>query len=236
MIPLPIHYEELESIYSNTLGADYHSVAVTSAEHGEGVSMIAYALARRSAAAGRRTLLVDLNTASSSVVQRLGLQRAEWSSLDATAMTEIVDLEGIGMSVLSAPVDIKNILDIREDENMKHALNVWRESYDCIVLDTSPLTRSNQGNISPDLVAGCCDCTVFTVLAGRTAETKVSEAILRLKKSGANVVGSIINDRHSPSLINELCRETRRFEKRLPKLMIKLSRFFRNNAFLMQKI
>lgn len=236
MIPLPIHYEELESIYSNTLGADYHSVAITSAEHGEGVSMIAYALARRTAAAGRRTLLVDLNTASSSVVERLGIRKTEWSSRDDTAMTEIIDLDGIGMSVLSAPEDIKNILDIREDENLKYVLKLWRETFDCIVIDTSPLTRSNQGNISPNRVAACCECAVFTVLAGQTAETKVSEAILGLKKSGANLVGSIINDRHNPSLVDELRREIRRFDKRLPKLMNKLDVFIRNNPFLMQKI
>jgi len=236
MIPFPIQFEELETIYSSTFGTDYHSVAVTSAERGEGVSMIAYALARRAAAAGRRTLLVDLNTANPTVARRLGLQGEDWSPTNKSVIESIIDLEGLEMSILSAPQNAKNILEMREEGKLRQALSAWRKEFDCIVLDTSPLTRTNQGNVMPDLAASCCDSAVFVVLAGRTAETKVTEASLRLEKVGANIVGAVINDRYNPNLKDELCRETHRADKLMPKLMVNLRRFFRTNAFLMQKI
>ena len=236
MIPFPIHFEELETIYSSTFGASHHSVAITSAETGEGVSMLAYALARRAAEAGRRTLLVDLNTANPSVAKRLGVQGTDWSTAGAVDDEGIIDLDGLKLSILSAPVSAANILDVKEDDNFQSAMAAWREKFDCVILDTSPLTRSNQRNVSPDMVAACSDCAVFVVLAGRTAETKVSEAMARLKKSGANVVGAVINDRHNPGLSSELCRETFRLEKLFPKMMPRLRNVLRNNSYLMQKI
>lgn len=236
MIPLPIHFEELETIYAATLGANHHCVAVTSAESGEGVSMIAYALARRAAEAGRRTLLVDLNTANPTVAKRLGIEAQDWSPSEAGSLDGVIDLEGVNMSILSAPISATHILEAREDGKLRGAIAAWRNSFDCIVIDTSALTRANQRNVSPDLVAACSDCAILVVLAGRTAETKVTEAIIRLKTSGANVIGAVINDRHNPGLSSELCRETLRLDRLLPKAMQKLRKFFRTNAFLMQKI
>ncbi len=236
MIPLPIHYEELEAIYAAALSGGQHTVAVTSADHGEGVSIIAYALARRAAAAGRRTLLVDLNTETSTVAARLGLQGEDWSPIDRTAEDSIMHMEGVCLSVLSAPKAPANILNARDDEKLKAVLAKWREQFECIILDTSPLTRLNQNNILPDMAASACDGAVFVVLAGRTPETKVSEAVARLRSAGANIVGAVINDRHNPGLIDELCRETRRLDRIAFRLMEACRRFFRTNAFLMQKI
>ncbi|MGN4982002.1 hypothetical protein ACTFBY_11420 [Aeromonas dhakensis] len=58
---IPIQYLELESLYASTLARGIRSLAVTSAEGGEGVSTICEALARRAEADGLKTLLVDLN-------------------------------------------------------------------------------------------------------------------------------------------------------------------------------
>ena len=236
MIPLPIHYEELETIYAASLGGDQNTVAVTSADHGEGVSIVAYALARRAAAAGRRTLLVDLNTETSTVASRLGLEEMDWSPSDDSANDSIIHLEGVSLSVLSAPKASANILNARDDAKLKAAMMRWRDQFDCIVLDTSPLTRLNQNNILPDMAASVCDGAIFVVLAGRTPETKVSEAVLRLRSAGANIVGAVINDRHNPGLADELCRETRRLDRFAFRLMEACRTFFRTNAFLMQKI
>ena len=62
MIQIPIQYEEMDALFAATIGAGHRSIAITSSQHDEGVSMLSYALARRIAASGRRSLLVDLNT------------------------------------------------------------------------------------------------------------------------------------------------------------------------------
>ena len=61
MATLPIHYLELETIYTKTLGQGLGSLAITAAESGEGITTLSMALSRRNETAGRKTLLVDLN-------------------------------------------------------------------------------------------------------------------------------------------------------------------------------
>lgn len=236
MIPLPIQYEEVAALFAATVGDGHKSIAVASAEQGEGVSMVAYALARRASSSGRRTLLVDLNTERPSVLRRLGLESTNWKPGTESADTAMIELVGVNMSVLSAPTDPGAIMSARDPETLRKTVARWSELFDCVILDTSPLTRFNQGNILPDIAASCCNATILVVLAGRTPETKVSEAATRLKKAGATLVGTVLNDRHSPSLVAELCRETFRLERWLPRLMAGFRTFARTNAFLNQKI
>lgn len=48
----PVHYAEMEELFARTIGRGARSIAVTSANSGEGRTGIAYALARRSAVSG----------------------------------------------------------------------------------------------------------------------------------------------------------------------------------------
>ena len=62
MKKLPIHYLEVEELFLKTLNRpDIRSLAVTSANSSEGVSTIAYTLSKRAKAAGKKTLLVELD-------------------------------------------------------------------------------------------------------------------------------------------------------------------------------
>ena len=236
MIQIPIQYEEMDALFAATIGAGHRSIAITSSLHDEGVSMLSYALARRIAASGRRSLLVDLNTERPSVTRRLGLEGVGWSPDDGTATSSITELVGTNMSVLSVPAGTSAIMQLKDARVMSDMIRQWSEQYDNVVLDTSPLARINQSNVLPDLVSGCCDASVLMVLAGHTPETKVAESIVRLVKSGANVIGTVLNDRYCPTLASELSREAARLERWLPALVKKLQEKFRSSAFLNQNI
>ncbi|MCH2058108.1 MAG: hypothetical protein MK214_16135 [Thalassotalea sp.] len=78
MNELPIHYSEVESVYGCTLGAGYRTIAITSAAPVEGKTMMAEALVKRAEAAGKKVLLVEMNTFNPALKRKLdGLNAKE---------------------------------------------------------------------------------------------------------------------------------------------------------------
>ena len=236
MIPLPIHYTEVEDIYARTLGAGLSTLAITAAEDGEGVSTLSYALARRSAAMGRNTLLVDFNHRRPSVGQRLAISASDWLPGELSAQDNTVQLSSSGLSVLPAPTDSLEWLAARDTSTLKECFQQWRQKFDCIVADTSPLTVRNQKNFPPESVCASCDGTVLVVLTGKTSETRVVEARHKLSIANARLVGAVLNDHHAPALADELIRETRRFDNAFPRVMKKLRAIIRCSTLLNQAI
>jgi protein-tyrosine kinase len=236
MIPLPINYTEVDDIYTKTLGAGLSTLAIAAAEDGEGISTLSYALARRSAAMGRKTLLVDFNLRRPSVGQRLAIPVCNWLPGEPSALDNIVQLSQTGLSVLTAPTNGVEWLHARDTSTLGRCFQQWRKRFDCIVADTSPLTVRNQENFPPESVCASCDGTVLVVLTGRTSETRVVEARHKLSVADARLVGVVLNDRYAPALADELIRETRRLDKAVPRVMRKLRAMIRHSTFLNQAI
>jgi Mrp family chromosome partitioning ATPase len=236
MVPLPIHYTEVEDIYSRTFGNGISTLAIASAVDGEGVSTLAYALSQRAAAMGHKTLLVDFNRRNPSVAQRLGIVPCDWSPGDPSALSMIVPLSKTGLHILSAPSGGSECLSARETSTLKACFKRWQKQFDYIVADTSPLTIQNQSNFPPENVCAACEGTILVVLTGRTSETLVLESFKKLESSNANVIGSVLNDRHTPALSDELVRETRRFDGFALGIMEKLRGKIHRSTFLNQSI
>ncbi len=235
MQQLPIHYEELEAVYATSVGQGNKAIAVVSAVQGEGVSTLAYALARRAAANGKKTLLVDFNTARPSVAPRLGYPDAAWRPANQTWKDAAIDC-GIGLSLLPAPVGSEGVLNLRETSRLKSLVDEWECTFEVVIFDTSPLTSANQANIPPERIAAIADGSILVTLAARTAETKVTEALSKLRSADARLLGSVLNDRYNPGVADELCRETHRLDRFVPNLMAAARRIIRAHPFLNQEI
>lgn len=214
MAELPIHYSEVESVYSQTIGANYRTVAVTSAAPGEGKSMLAEALVRRAEAAQKKVLLVEMNTFNPALKEKL-------QSLSQQPFNEnkIMAVGNDGMSFLSAPSNANAVATYRETNLLIEAINQWLESFDCIIFDTASLAMRNQHNIPAESICQVCDGTIMVVEAGRTPANLIEEGINKLSTRRVNIVGTVINDRTNPTLLSELVRETRKFDRYVPKLM-----------------
>lgn len=236
MIPFPIHYRELDAIYARTVSSQNRSIAITCSVPGEGVSTLAYALARRAAAAGKRTLLVDLNTAHPSVAQRLALPANEWSLDNVHDSGACVELGRTGLAVLPAPVTTAQDWSFRDIHSLREWLKSLRDHFDLVVLDTAPLLSFNQRDVPPDAVCAAADATVMVVLTGRTTEGKVLESKEKLHTSNARLIGAVLNDRYAPGLPAEMLRETARIEKTLPGLAAKLRNWIRSSPLLNQSL
>ena len=91
------------------------------------------------------------------------------------------------VDVLSRGGKVANPSLVLISEKFHNTLKQLRGSYDVILVDMSPVLQSaNYLHVSP-----LTDATIFFVAYGKTHRSQVKEAVAELKKSGANIVGSV---------------------------------------------
>jgi len=232
MTPLPISYFELETIYTQTVAQDVKSLAVTAATEREGVSTLAYSLAKRCEAGGHRTLLVDLNLARPSIANRLALEPTSWSLGDKSAQDAIVRFPGSRTAVLTASAQVSTSVRSREHDYLSRSIESWLEEFDKVIVDAPAVNSAEHKHIPAETICAACEATVLVVLAGRVAEASIKSAVSRLSGAGARVAGSVFNDQYNPRLADELCRETRRLDGMLPGLMGRVRNMIRRSDLL----
>ena len=232
MSTLPIQYHELETIYARSIGRGHKSIAITAADSKEGVSTLTYALARRSEAGGHKTLIVDLNMLHPNIGELYNLEPTNWVFDGKHICSNIHHIPAENMNVLPAPKDSLNIMKLRERSLISQNIDHWKEEYDVIIMDTSPLNAINRNNIPADLICSCCDATILVVMAGKTLESGVKHAYTQLANSNVSLIGTVINDQYNPSLHDELIRETHRLDKWMPKLMEKARNYIHQSEII----
>jgi Mrp family chromosome partitioning ATPase len=231
MNELPIHYAELESIYSQTIDCGVRSLAITACGGGEGTTTLACALARRAQAGGRKTLLVDMNFCHPGIGPELGVTSKSWKNLDNLLEEQIILLNEEGqaasylpksllpLAVLPAPSTPTGNLMLREKDYLARCMGAWLEEYEVVIVDTSPLNAINRHNLPAERICSQCEGTVLVVMAGITRQAQLHTAMARLLSHGIQLSGCVFNDRYCPSLAEELIRETYRLQPWLPTLM-----------------
>ncbi len=225
---------EIEQIYQNIWKSGFGSVVFTSPNAGEGVSTVAQTVAQRFLLAGHRTLLVDLNLYRPTLQKLLPIEHETPKGIQVLHAPMLVAQRDEQKPILgiTAPTDRNAILKLRKPGTLKSYINQWQQEFDLIIFDATPVNRINSQNIPADTIAAACDACYLVVETGKTLQTMVVEAAERLKKSGANVAGCILNDMHNPSLQSELLRQCQRI-KPLSKALYKLlSRWISQNQYL----
>lgn len=228
MNEIPIRYVELEAIHGRTLGAGMRTLAVTSANPGEGVTMLARALARRSAAAGKRTLLIDFNLFRPTVSEINAPWRPEGDSARSAVLPLGDDqLYGLPVSTLAATE-----LSFRDPAVLRRAMAETLSDYDAIVIDTSSVNAANARNVPAEVAAAACEAAILVIRSGSTTGLAAKRAVDRLLQGGANLVGVAMNDLDNPTLCDELCREVNRLRRFAPRVCDWIVAKFRASEFL----
>lgn len=231
MLKLPIHYLEIETIYSNTIGRGMRSIAVTSSNSGEGCSTLAYTLSKRSEVDGKHTLLVEVNLLHPELGDLSGHLHTDWLPNPGSADACIMRDDESEIDILPAPCDTDAIM-FRNLSSMNKLMEHWLERYDVVVFDTSPVNAINRNNIPAESICAMVDGAVMMVMAGVTRQTEFQSAIDRLRQNDVNLIGVVFNDMSNPRVADEICRETRRLEKWFPGCMEKIRGYVRNSSFL----
>jgi len=231
MILIPIHSIELERIFSILHSNNINLLAITAAELDEGVTTLAISLAKR-AAEDNKTLLVGLNLARSSIGEYYQQSFVNKGGLIESIENNIKKTDVKNLSILPAPTSTEFIFELRNQTTLKKCFNQWTQEFDTVIIDCSPLNSTNKKLIPAELVCAAAEACLMIVLAGQTIEGKINEAVSKLTKIKANLIGTVLNDRFNPRLSEALYKETKRFDKRFPKLMSKLRNKIRNSSLL----
>ena len=169
------------------------SVVVTSAEPGEGKSVLSSSLAVAIAQSGQRTLLVDADMMRSQVHVYWGQDAAPGLSdllvgeAEASAAIRPSDMDGLWL--LTAGTDSPNPTALLSSNRFRSLLPALRKRFDWIVFDTPPVLPISDATIC----ANGADHVVFVADAGATSRHTAAAALERLVASGAGIAGVVLN-------------------------------------------
>lgn len=172
--------------------SELKTIAVTSANAGEGKSNVAINLAAvTSMSVGRRVLLMDCDMRRPMVHRSLGVEPqlglAEVLTGRATADDAIVKIEGTSLDLLGLRMRPQNPSELLGSPEMRDLLEEVRGRYDRVILDT-PATL---GLPDAKIVAGLCDGYLMVVRAGETPREEVEAALEVLDRR--RVLGLVLN-------------------------------------------
>lgn len=232
---LPATYSEIDAVYRATFGAQLRMIAVTAAGTGQGVSTLALALARRAAAGGRRTLLVELTTRGSAAAERLGAPRRDWSETPESVAAALTDL-GDGLTALPAPSLGRPPPLLREKETLRALREAWLARFDLVILDLPPVLSANPHDIDAITAGGVADGVILSVMTRVTREADLIEAVAQLRHARIEILGVVANDRENPTLGDEIARELGRLRPLLPGPVRRLQRWVLGRKALQRRL
>ena len=168
------------------------TIAVTSANAGEGKSTCSVNLATVTAmSVGRSVLLVDCDLRKPKVHWTLGLQPrvglAEVLLNQATVDEAITKLEGVNLDVLPVRMIPGNPSELLASPEMRRVIEEVARRYDRVVLDTPACL----GLPDAKSISELCDGLVMVVRAGVTPKEDVQAALDILDRR--RVVGLVLN-------------------------------------------
>jgi polysaccharide biosynthesis transport protein len=168
-------------------------VLVTSSLPEEGKTTFAVSLASLVARSQKRVLLIDLDLRHPSVHREVGWQVSaglvEYMAGERT-LQEVVhnDLE-TGLHFLPVKAHTTTPIDLLESDRMRQLLQICRENYDLIVLDSAPVASVNDTKVA----AGFADRVVFVVRWGKTIESAARDSVRALRESGIEPAGVVLS-------------------------------------------
>ncbi len=172
-------------------------IVITSASPGEGKSFMTAGLA--AVAAGRNSrgvLAMDFNWYKPTLHTYFGLDQS--FDLDGfKSEPEVMNLArpaGLdNLKILTAPRLDEDDTISGEAIDAAEIIGQARELNDVIIIDTASIFPTNRWMIDPTMIAEAADGAALVGVANRTRLQDMKKARVTLEKSGANVIGLVIN-------------------------------------------
>lgn len=173
-----------------------YKLIVTSTIAAEGKSTTSINTATALSDMGYKVLLVDLDMKKPNVVRQLGVECGDIGGIEAVLMGEsmegnIIRDERFGFDILPCVKATSATSKIFTALRVEMAFSEFNKtSYDYIILDSSPANIVADTSVIVKYADG-----VMLVIKQYFARIKViNETIEKLKKAGANIIGSVLND------------------------------------------
>jgi polysaccharide biosynthesis transport protein len=167
-------------------------LVVTSAMAGEGKSTISCNLAAALAQRGRRVLLVDADLRSASIQKQLGM-RSGGTTVFATGATQYSRYQPVkSLPTLHVvptgfrPTDPQETLDTTR---VKQLMEAWSVEYDHVIIDTPPVLLFADVLV----MSARADCVLLVTRSGKSRAKASLRARDVLSRSGAHILGFVLN-------------------------------------------
>jgi capsular exopolysaccharide synthesis family protein len=188
-------YEKFRSNLRRLGGKNIKVVLIASTGAQEGKTVSAYNLGIASARAGKRTLIIETDLRSPSRAASLKVTPDPEATIEplryygslSDCIHIVPDIENL--YIIPSPGPVRQSPAIIESSEMRRLMEDARERYDLVILDTSPLSYSND----PLLIQPYSDGIVLVARPNYTQENMLGEAIDQLTEAELGLLGVIIN-------------------------------------------
>ncbi len=181
------------SVYFSIRGGGSKVMQVTSPHPGDGKTTLAANLAVAIADSGKSTLLIDADFRRPRMDKILGVPRSPGLSHVINGEIELADathvLEINNLSVLSCGERVPNPAELCTSSRFEELLQMLREKYDYVVVDTPPVLAVTD----PLAVAPRVDGVLMVIRLGKSARKASTKALEILDNVGATSMGIVVN-------------------------------------------
>jgi capsular exopolysaccharide synthesis family protein len=179
-------------------------LVVTSALPGEGKSTVSCNLATALAQEGKRVLLIDADLRCSSLYRHLGIGRepgrVTMFTTPPTNYPRYQPFAGLpDLHVVSAGFSPAGPEEAVSPSTMQQLIGDWRAEYEHIIVDTPPLLPFSDALI----LSARADGVILVTRSGVSRRKALSRAQDVLSRSGANVLGFVLNAVRNPEYYYE---------------------------------
>ncbi|PMB05233.1 lipopolysaccharide biosynthesis, partial [Fischerella thermalis CCMEE 5196] len=189
------YYEKFRSNLRRLGGKNLKVILITSVSSSEGKTVSAYNLGIASARAGKRTLIIETDLRSPSRSPSLKV------TIDPNANIEPLRYYGSLSECIRLVPDIENLYivpsvgpvsqpaAILESSELRRLIEDARERYDLVIIDTNPISLSNDAL----LIQPYSDGIILVTRPHYTQENMLGEVVDELVELELGLVGAIIN-------------------------------------------
>ncbi|MHA0857844.1 CpsD/CapB family tyrosine-protein kinase [Paenibacillus sp. CMAA1364] len=171
-------------------------MAVTSTQAGEGKTTTISNLAVAYAQDGKRVLLIDADLRHPSIHEafgvsnQIGLSNLLANQCSSDEILRITEIENV--TLVTAGAIPPNPTELLSSGRLNEIIEVWKESFDIILLDTSPIMAVADGLI----VASISDGVILVVnAAGKVKRQYILRSKERLESVKARILGVVLNNK-----------------------------------------
>lgn len=181
------------ALYFTTRGEGHKVVQITSPAPGDGKSTLAANLSICIAQSGKKVLLIDADFRRPRVHKLFSFDREVGLSSVINGETELMDAvratEISNLFCLSCGPKVNNPSELLTLPRFKELIELTREKFDFVVIDTPPMLAVTD----PSIVAARVDGVLLTLRLNKRARANVTRAVEMLGTLGSPVLGVVVN-------------------------------------------
>jgi capsular exopolysaccharide synthesis family protein len=169
---------------------------VTSTTPNEGKSTVAQYLAQTISQTSKKVMVLDADLINPTLHRRFGIANERGLSnlivgdMDGSVSTGVKGYPNL--SIITAGPIPPNSSELLGSTQMRHLMDLLREQYDVVIMDTPPILPVTDAVVASSLADG----VILVVQAGKTRSGEVHHAQEVLQAAHANLLGVVLNRAH----------------------------------------